>query len=196
MHDLHHGLVLGYHGCDKGVADALLAGKPFKPSRNPYDWLGDGVYFWERDPRRGLEFAKELASLGQKRNPIKMPSVVGAVLALGRCLDLTTRNAVELVETSYNMLVAITENNPAVKKIPQNSPDLMRRYLDKAVIETLMNIRSETDQPRFDTVRGVFEEGAPVYPGAGFKAKTHVQIAVRNTDCILGVFRVPDAALE
>ncbi|MGA7236293.1 MAG: hypothetical protein WBY44_11470 [Bryobacteraceae bacterium] len=45
--------------------------------------------------------------------------------------------------------------------------------------------------PSVDTFRGVFIEGEPLYPGAGFYAKTHVQIVVRNPNCIKGVFRVP-----
>ena len=35
----------------------------------------------------------------------------------------------------------------------------------------------------------VFLEGRPVYEGSGFYGKTHIQIAVRNSDCIKGVFR-------
>jgi len=42
-----------------------------------------------------------------------------------------------------------------------------------------------------DSVRGVFVEGEEVYPGAGFREKTHVQLCIRNLDCIKGVFRVP-----
>jgi hypothetical protein len=37
----------------------LLAGTAFKPSNNDYDWLGPGIYFWEANPLRGLEFAEE-----------------------------------------------------------------------------------------------------------------------------------------
>lgn len=37
---------------------------------------------------------------------------------------------------------------------------------------------------------GVFVEGEPIYPGAGFDAKTHVQICVCDPACIKGVFRV------
>lgn len=33
--------VLGYHGCDRKVAERVLAGKQqLIPSRNDYDWLG------------------------------------------------------------------------------------------------------------------------------------------------------------
>jgi hypothetical protein len=42
---------------------------------------------------------------------------------------------------------------------------------------------------RYDTVRGVFPEGAEAYPGAKILKKTHVQVAVRNPACLLGFFR-------
>jgi hypothetical protein len=88
MHELSSSFVLGYHGCDQEVAEQLLNNIPFLPSHNDYDWLGSGIYFWEANPQRGLEFANELAD----RSPefIKNPTVVGAVLDLGYCLDLTT----------------------------------------------------------------------------------------------------------
>ena len=42
---------LGFHGCDESVADAVLAGnQQLFPSRNKYDWLGEGIYFWENSP--------------------------------------------------------------------------------------------------------------------------------------------------
>ena len=47
--------------------------------------------------------------------------------------------------------------------------------------------------PAYDTVRGAFWEGEPLYPSAGFKRKNHVQLCVRRPDCIKGYFRVlPD----
>jgi hypothetical protein len=42
----------------------------------------------------------------------------------------------------------------------------------------------------YDTVYGVFEEGGSLFEGSGFREKTHAQIAVRNTEFILGYFRV------
>lgn len=45
----------------------------------------------------------------------------------------------------------------------------------------------------FDSARGLFSEGKRIYPDAGFKAKTHVQICVRNPSCIKGYFVPPEA---
>jgi len=37
------------------AARRVLAGKlPAKASANPYDWLGNGIYFWEHGPAESL----------------------------------------------------------------------------------------------------------------------------------------------
>ena len=39
-------LVIGFHGCDKSVVDAVVTGKTdLLSSTNDYDWLGNGIYF-------------------------------------------------------------------------------------------------------------------------------------------------------
>jgi hypothetical protein len=71
------------------------------------------------------------------------------------------------------------------------------RYLDPAVIDHLhknyreLSTATSGRTPEFDTVRALFPEGKPLYERAGFWEKTHVQIAVRNSAQIRGVFRIP-----
>lgn len=47
-------IIVGYYGCPRDFSDALLLGKAsvadWKKSQNGYDWLGEGVYFWEHSP--------------------------------------------------------------------------------------------------------------------------------------------------
>lgn len=39
------GIVVGFHGCDRSVADVVLKqGGELERSRNAYDWLGHGIY--------------------------------------------------------------------------------------------------------------------------------------------------------
>jgi hypothetical protein len=167
-----------------------LAGQSFKPSDNDYDWLGPGIYFWEANPERGLDFAREAAS--RKKSSIKKPAVVGAVLDLGLCLDLTTLAAAELIKEAHaDLMATITLSGVSA---PQNRPDLRLRRLDCAVIRRLHELL-KAREVEVDTVRGVFLEGDPIYPTSGFYLKTHSQIAVRNTACIKGVFRVDAAQL-
>jgi len=68
--------------------------------------------------------------------------------------------------------------------------------LDCAVIKRFHSILEAQGYPPIDTVKGVFTEGGPIYPGSGFVERTHIQIAVRNPACIKGVFRVPPSEYE
>lgn len=195
MHRLTTTFVLGYHGCDASVAERLVAGAKFKTSANLYDWLGVGVYFWEANPRRGLEFAREVMHRKGSKTKIKKSAVVGAVIDLRLCLDLSTSAGTQEVEQAYQSFAAAMQ--AAGQSMPRNrgGSDLLLRDLDRAVIEHLHAARKEAGLPEIDTVRGFYFEGEPLYPDAGFFEKTHIQICVRKPDCIHGVFRVPDADL-
>ena len=60
--------------------------------------------------------------------------------------------------------------------------------LDCAVIETVHTIMGEAGEEIYDSVKGVFFEGAEIYPGAGFREKDHIQICIKNPNCIKGYF--------
>jgi hypothetical protein len=116
------------------------------------------------------------------------------VIELGLCLDLTTSSGLDWVRIAYDSLVEVTR--AAGLDLPLNSKDDLRRNLDCAVVRRLHTILEAQTLPLIDTVKGVFTEGEPAYPGSGFREKTHIQIAVRNARCIKGVFRVPPEQLR
>jgi len=192
VHRLTSSFILGYHGCDRDVGERLLRGTPFKPSDNDYDWLGPGVYFWEANPRRGFEFAQEASR--RKGSGISKPFVIGAVIESGLCLDLTTSSGVDWIRIAFENLAQGTA--AAGLTLPTNSEDQLKRNLDCAVVRRLHTILDHQKLPPVDTLKGIFTEGSPAYPGAGFAEKTHTQIAVRNLRCIKGVFRVPTDQLH
>ncbi len=63
------------------------------------------------------------------------------------------------------------------------------RYLHDSIDQQLSNTKSPGALEPFDSVRGLFREGDPVYAGSGFYERTHTQIAVRSLDCIKGIFK-------
>jgi hypothetical protein len=172
------------------VAEKVLLGEQFIPSSNDYDWLGHGIYFWEANPRRGLDFAHQLMQRQRGASRVKEPAVVGAVIDLGFCLDLTTTAGIDYVKLAHAALLEIVAFADPPRKLPQNSSNGLRRNLDCAVVNLLHDIELQSSRPAFDTVKGIFVEGEPIYAGSGFHEKTHVQICVRNPECIKGVFRV------
>jgi hypothetical protein len=185
VHRLSASFVLGYHGCSKDTAEALLAGEAFKPSDNSYDWLGPGIYFWQSNPERALAFANEKKT---REKAIWPAAVVGAVIDLGLCLDLTTAAGVAELRSAHTALTEIIRKSGG--EYPLNEPG--RPKLDCAVIRTLHDIRKGSKQPPIDTILGIFFEGGPIYPNSYFYEKSHVQICVCNPLQIKGVFRISD----
>lgn len=195
MWDLYRrlpGFVLGFHGCDEGHGRRVIAGKEqLKPSENDYDWLGRGIYFWESNPERALQFAKDVAAGNTKisRGEIKRPFVIGAVIDLGVCCNLLDSKALAELAAAHELLVESIKTGSADKKMPENKGlDNAARYLDCAVVKIMHAARREAKLEPYDTVRGAFSEGGELYDGAGFSAKAHIQIAVCDDDCIKGYF--------
>ena len=186
--------ILGYHGCDASIAELIFTGQAtLKISSNDYDWLGDGIYFWEHNPQRAFDFACELAERPHpSQQKIRNPAVVGAVIDLGYCLNLLDSRFIEMVRQAYNDLSDASK--AAGIPLPENTggPDLLSRKLDCAVIRTLHQDRIKAGELPFDTVRAAFLEGERLYEKAGFAAKSHIQVCVRRHSSILGYFRPLD----
>lgn len=186
---LSRSLTLGYHGCDREIADALVNGsKTPDPGRKSHHWLGPGVYFWEESPSRARRWAEE----GRRRGALANPAVVGAVIDMGHCLNLIDMAHLDLVKTAHETYVKACAT-AGFEVLKNKGPDLAGRFLDHAVFETLHRMRQEQGEEPFDTIRAFFIEGGPLYPDAGLRALDHVQVCVRNPRKILGFFHVRDS---
>jgi hypothetical protein len=98
--------VLGYHGCDKEVGERILSGETdFQTKENSWDWLGHGIYFWENNPKRAIQWARLKAKLSENKGekPIS-PFAVGAIIDVGNCLDLTEARSLQIVKEGYKSL--------------------------------------------------------------------------------------------
>lgn len=187
--------ILGYHGCDASIGEAVLAGrKPLRPSKKEYDWLGSGIYFWVDSPERAWDWATNHPVQGK----IRKPFVVGALIYPGLCLNLTDYGVMDQLRAAQKVVATAYDHDP--EKMPKNTKPkdgiCLLRPLDCAVIETLHQLRKEQNEPDYDSVYGVFDEGDAAYPGAGFKSKTHIQIAVRDPSIVVGYFRVDSRVLR
>ena len=183
-------LIIGFHGCDRSTFELVLhEGNPMISSNNSYDWLGNGIYFWENNYQRALLWAEENAK--RKDSKIKIPSVIGAVIDMGHCLNLTDNKSIDIVKNGHALLKFNSETLgielPENKNINGNT-DLLLRHLDCAVIERIHAYNKEINNKPYDSVRGVFVEGGEIYPTAGFREKTHIQICIVNPNCIKGYF--------
>lgn len=188
LYDTPPALIYGFHGCDRTVADRVLAGaEGLQRSENEYDWLGPGIYFWENDPQRALEFAQQVAKRATRasRGKIQDPAVIGAVIDLGLCLNLLSAKHVDELKGAYT----ISRANPEVAGLTNDAKHFGARYLDCAVVQTLHEYRRLNSLRPYDSVRSVFWKGNPVYDGAGILDRNHIQVCVCNVACIKGYFR-------
>jgi hypothetical protein len=186
-------LILGFHGCDRSVGEEVIRGnRALNRSTNSYDWLGEGIYFWENNPERALEFAVDLKKHPRKDRPtVTEPYVVGAVICLGYCMNLVEKRYLEILKSSYELL--IESLHVEKKPIPENKPlksgkDLLLRDLDCAVINAAVAYHQHDTGEIFDSVRGMFIEGEEIYEKAGFREKNHIQLCIRNPNYIKGYF--------
>jgi hypothetical protein len=202
-YELLPSFLLGFHGTDKGTAEKIFAGnKHLDPSKNDYDWLGHGIYFWEYSPKRAQQFVKEKFEREKRKEE---NAVIGAIIAPGLCLNLLDAKGLDFLKIGYEALLI---ERGGIELLPKNGNNkhLWKRQLDCAVINMVHTLCEETQSEQwknnhpgiaplqsYDTVRGAFWEGGPIYPDARIEKKNHIQICVRNTSSTIGYFRpIPD----
>jgi hypothetical protein len=201
MYRIRPNLQIGFHGCDEFVRNNLVTLPDIvKKSQESYDWLDHGFYVWENNFQRAYQWALDK----QTRGTLQIPSVVGVVYHLGYCLDFTDSEFIDILASYFELmkedLQIAGKELPKNKELPKDkNHDLILRELDCAVIEYLHHkifeqVKSDTlkkgysEYRHFDTVRGIFTEGGPAFNGAGIQLKSHIQICIRNLNCIKGFF--------
>lgn len=201
MYNVGSNLVLGFHGCDQVVCETLLNNpNRIRISRESFDWLGHGMYFWENNYARAWDWAR----YKYERGEINSPAVIGAVLDLGYCCDFLSTEHIEMFKDSYKKLFDLYKASNKV--LPKNKnlredkhKDKLLREMDCVVIEHMcediieqmendLTVHGFTKHKLPDSVRGAFLEGSPAFEGSGIYEKTHIQIAIRNPNCIKGFF--------
>jgi hypothetical protein len=203
MYNARPGLLIGFHGCDKSRQQQLLSDSASIPmSSKPFDWLGHGMYFWENNYERALEWAKINKMRG---GGVTEPAVIGAVIELDHCCDLLQDRFIRMIGVNYRCMSKRYSDTRRVLPVNRNATgdpnlDRLMRFLDCATIEFMhKSFREEAEKQiitegytsvkPFDSVRGVFLEGGEAYPGAGISAKSHIQLCIRNPNCIKGFFQ-------
>jgi hypothetical protein len=178
--------ISAFHSCDRSVGLRILNGEDdLIASDNEWDWLGPGIYFWEQNPGRALEYAVECAAGRQKnKTRIKTPFVIGAVVELGNCLNLLEPGSIDTVKKAHDKFIETCKYDG--KSIPTNKGAI--RKLDCSVIRYVHKSNNENKLPPYDTVRSAFNEGSQIYPDSNFYDRLHIEICVRNTSLIKGYF--------
>ncbi len=112
---------IGFHGTSAEAAQRILSAG-FEISRNEYDWLGDGAYFFQDAPARALEWARQ--RFGDDA------AVVGAEIDLEDCIDFLDVEWQEEVKRAYGRYRALLEQEG--RPLPRQTRGAHR--LDRSVI--------------------------------------------------------------
>jgi hypothetical protein len=201
MYESRSNLIIGFHGCEAVTALSLLNDpNAIKVSKEPYDWLGHGMYFWENNLERAMQWAQSKYLRGQ----IKEPAVIGAVLQLGYCCDLLDTKFTSILKEYATLIESLYHK--IGKELPSNRDtkgdafhDKVIRELDCTLIEFMhteiyrkfqknLRLSELANYKLFESTREVFIEGGPILRGAQIYEKSHIQICVRNPNCIFGFF--------
>ncbi len=169
---------IGFHGTSVQAARRILS-TGFQPSRNEYDWLGDGAYFFQDAPARALEWARQRFGADA--------AVVGAEIDLDDCIDLLDISWHAVIERSYADLILRLETS--AQPVPRQTSGAHR--LDRAVINHTAGLLQGHGIP-VRTVRAAFMEGKPLFSGSALWDRAHVQIAVRDPGAILRIWRAAE----
>lgn len=163
--------VLGYHGTTLEGAKQIFA-NGFRLSRNEWDWLGDGVYFFQDSPQRALEWAREHHG--------DNAGVVGAEIRLVDCFDLQDPRWTRLYSGLYDQYTKYLKD----ANLPRPKQTSGAHRLDRDVINYSRGVLAEQGI-NIACVRCAFNEGSPVYPDSAIYDRSHVQIAVLDVNlCI------------
>ena len=172
------GTVIGYHGTSIPAANRIL-NEGFQISENRYDWLGDGVYFFQEAPQRAWDWALE--HNGHEA------AVVGAEVSTAECINLMDTGWNSFMADVYNSYLSLL--NQLGDQVPEQSGSNHR--LDREVINYAVGVLEGLDH-NVACVRAAFAEGRPVYPNSAILHLAHVQIAVRRPQrCINDIWLEP-----
>ena len=166
---------IAFHGTSAERAASILS-CGFRPSMNDYDWLGDGVYFFQEAPSRAWEWACT-------RHP-DQATVVGARIGLSNCMDFLDLEWAKLLGRVYDEFLSMIKSSGT--PMPTQTGGAHR--LDREVINYAVRVL-EDEGVRVESVRGAFSEGKPAFPNSAILDKSHIQIAVRNVDVITNVWQ-------
>lgn len=158
-----------FHGTSVKIGSQIQATGVFQKADYPGSWLGTGIYFWEGDRDRAVQFAS--GRFGRRYMVFKTR------VRLGACLDLTQRKWVPILRDAYAELAERSRHRheSLVRNLGR------KHYLDFQVLNHVCDTRGG-----FDTVRAAFRDGSRIYPTSELYDLSQIMIAVRNHSMIVG----------
>lgn len=171
---------IGYHGTKLENAEKIISEKKFIPSKSvmslrealeaeengnthgkAYQWLGDGIYFWNNDLERALKWNKSDCAI---RTPICVKNT--------KIADLSTTKIRKMFDFLINT-IHIVGNNQVYK---------MTNYQRKYIIGYCCDYLQEYTHNNYDVYMCGFPDKAADELSLIYTQQ--IQICVKNDDCI------------
>ncbi len=168
---------IGYH-CTNSDAVAHLLARDIRPSDQHFEWLGTGFYLWQDSPWRAQQWAEDHYGTDA--------AVVVARVGLEGCLDLLNpRWRTKVADADFEFAFeCITSGVP----FPVNT-DRSNHASDAATTNFYCD-RVAAAGGFVRLVRGIFEEGRPIFEALKIRSQSHVQRAVRDLTAIVEIEEV------
>jgi hypothetical protein len=166
--------VWGYHGTSAERAGAIMQ-NGFKLSRNDYDWLGSGVYFWQDAPLRAWDWAKK-----NHEHPAVIRSSI--VMEEEKSIDLLDIGWFEILSEQYSKFVEYLKYEK--RSLPPQPITSKRHLLDREFLDYVCETLGKAGSDQIHVIRAAFTEGNPIFNNSAIFNLSHVQIAVKNTQII------------
>lgn len=164
-------VVTGYHGTSRQSADVILRTGDFIASRSPYEWLGDGIYFFQDGPLVALDWAR------QKYGADAV--VLRSRIQLVDCIDLVDVAWWDTLTAVYDHV--LERYAVAARRRPRQG-GLAHGIDCEAVNVMCQQLEQAGFTPR--SVRSGFIEGVPIRQNSAFFTRSHIQVCVRDQSVI------------
>lgn len=170
-------VVKAFHGTTIDKAAQIVKDQLIAPSRNPYDWLGHGAYFWEESYERARQWAEKKYH--------SEAAVVSTEVRLGRCINLFDASWASVLGRAHEDLRA--RRAALGQPVPQNRGG--RRELDCAIINHIAE-----DLYEAETIRAAYLEGEAIYPSSLFVGLAHIQLVARTPNAVVARYEVEEGS--
>jgi hypothetical protein len=187
MSEIQEILVHGYHGTSVENAESIFS-NGFRVSRNDYDWLGRGIYFWQDAPERALSWAE---------HQHQHPAVICAEIIIN------TDSTIDLFDSHPdNVYIIALKRSYETFRDRLSTTDFAKQRgalhgVDRLIVDYVADkLIPHLQGKHVQVVRSIFTEGEPIFPLFGkneksaFHDKSHVQIAVRDSRVIQKYYRI------
>ncbi|MFZ3173000.1 MAG: hypothetical protein WA118_13605 [Carboxydocellales bacterium] len=167
---------IGHHGTDSATAKTIVQSNYFTFSHGEDEWLGYGIYFFNRSPFYAQWWAKDY----KKYDPYSIIEVEIKVHK-DNILDLTLPEGLDVLEKCYSKLAARKRSAKSFASTVIN---------DKIVINYIYN-----NVVKFDLAIGIFKHTSIKYTTLQtYRSRLEpyqIQLCVRNLDSIKKIRKLP-----